>query len=139
MNCKYEDGKLIFSDDVELKDGEYYIIANTSNDFSLYNKEQFYAFEKTISESLKQEDNEKAKLYARYVYTRIEQIEMKDRSIVLTEILKNYIYLPSLEVVKQQTHTSLIGNTELYDMIHDQERIGEYIARIRSEKEQRNE
>ena len=100
QKCSIKNNKLIF--DFELKDGEYILICNNQDYFSLYSREQFETIIEKLNIASEKENGNPAKTYIRHLYSRAEIVNIQKNCFSIPENILPYISLCEYEVEQKE-------------------------------------
>lgn len=100
QKCSVKNNKLIF--DFDLTDGEYILICNNQDYFSLFSKEQFETIIKKLNVASEKENGHSAKTYIRHLYTRAEIVNIEKNCFSIPENILPCISLCEYEVEQKE-------------------------------------
>jgi len=106
--CTYKKNVFIFDITTDVLDGEYIIVRNKIDDFSLYQEEMFKTIEDKLSEASSK--NKEKKNLIRYILTIADAISIKSGKLKLPVRYSNDIYSESFYVKKCNGYIRLIGS-----------------------------
>ena len=116
MKCMYENGKLMFKN---IEDGNYVLITNGINDFSLYRSDAFKEAETRIA-NISKSDNKNTKRMTRYVFSNAENVHVNGGVMKLPDRIDEYICSDEFCIEDTGTHLRLIGKN------YTKEQVSEY-------------
>lgn len=106
MKCVYEKKRFVFEG---LNDGDYVLVTNGMDDFSLYPAESFEEAEARINEMISETEKETVKRKAKYIFANAESVIIGDNVMSLSVRSIENIYSDEFEVEEQNKHFRLIG------------------------------
>lgn len=121
--CTYKSKKLIFGDEHKTLSGEYIMVCNGNNDFSIYEKPEYDKVYAIICST----DSDETKRMRRLILTKTELVSINNHKLKLPKMFEHFVYAEKFDVVQKNNHIRLLGHFEDYGSYDDKDLIEKMI------------
>lgn len=121
--CTYKNKNLLFCDEHKMPSGEYIMVCNGNNDFSIYEKPEYDKVYAIICST----DTDETKRMRRLILTKSELVSINNQKLRLPKMFEHFVFAEKFDVVQKNNHIRIRGVFEDYDFYDDKDLIEKVI------------